>query len=95
MQAYKYRDGHTPPHTYGSVRVLFLALFFVFDFSVHRRCITLGRSVKAQLALPLIPAWDQTRLASLVLVCTYQYELAWELICTFCTKIIQFNETPS
>lgn len=51
--------------------------------------------MKAQLALPLIPAWDQTGLASLVLVCTYEYELARELICTFCTKIIQFNETQS
>lgn len=48
--------------------VLFLALSLWF--SMDRRCVTLSCSVKAQLALPLNPAWDQTCLASLVLVCT-------------------------
>lgn len=85
-------DTHAlPTYCWGCVLFLALSLWLY----MHRRCVTLSRSVKAQLASPLIPAWDQTRLASLVLVCTYEYELAGELICTFCTKIIQFNETPS
>lgn len=85
-------DTHALP-TYCSGCVLLLALSLWL--SLHRRYVTLSWSVKAQLVLPLIPAWDQTCLALLVLVCTYEYELARELICTFCTKIIQFNETQS
>ena len=75
--------------------VRFLPLFLFFDIPMHKRCIALCPSVRAQLALSLIPAWDQASLASFVLLSVEEYELAWELICTFCRKIIQFNEMPS
>lgn len=80
-----------PPHNVCALSGPFSLLWH----SYAQRCIALRPSVRAQLALSLISAWDQASLASFVLLSVEEYELAWELICKFCRKIIQFNAMPS